>query len=279
MTPSPTRWPTSASPRKSGKSSRTSRSISTKSRRECLGAISTICNGALESLPRRDWADWLSRCKMLVCQVASSGNDTAGIWRRRPLWIPESQGGGGGGGPVTPADLLLVRQAIRDGWGGPQGVRGAVARDVTALLDDRPRVRQCSMRRRGLFWRWSGTISGCSAPTCPGAREPMPVTTDLRDATLTDLLPFSDIRCNQTKWIAISIVGRRMFADIGEKAKKPLFASLIHTAEVTGSSPVSPTSESVISVLPLVNSVHRCTETATTRRHSYSRPSASRTDV
>src|SRR3989304_608496 len=111
------------------------------------------------------------------------------------------------------------------------------------------------------------------------SREPMPVTTDLRDATLTDLLPFSDIRCNQTKWIAISIVGRRMFADIGEKAKKPLFASLIHTAEVTGSSPVSPTSESVISVLPLVNSVHRCPETATTRRHSYSRPSASRTDV
>ena len=39
--------------------------------------------------------DRLTWCKMSVCQVASSGNDTAGKWRRRPLWAPESLGGGG----------------------------------------------------------------------------------------------------------------------------------------------------------------------------------------
>jgi hypothetical protein len=29
-----------------------------------------------------------------------------------------------------------MRQAIREGWDVPQSVRGAVVRDVTALLDD-----------------------------------------------------------------------------------------------------------------------------------------------
>ena len=45
-------------------------------------------------------------------------------------------GGWGRGAPVRPADLLFVRQAIREDWDVPQGVRGAVVRDVTALLDD-----------------------------------------------------------------------------------------------------------------------------------------------
>jgi len=37
---------------------------------------------------------------------------------------------------LEPSDLLLVRQAIREGWAVPQSVRGAVVRDVTALLDN-----------------------------------------------------------------------------------------------------------------------------------------------
>jgi hypothetical protein len=55
----------------------------------------------------------------------------------------QSAGGWGGGVPIRRSDLLLIRQAIREGWDVPQKSRDDIVRDVTDILEDpasRPRM-------------------------------------------------------------------------------------------------------------------------------------------
>lgn len=61
---------------------------------------------------------------------------------------PILQGGWGRGSEIRPRDLLLIRQAIREGWDTPPAVAAAIIRQVvsSALAAQKPRLSLAAVR-------------------------------------------------------------------------------------------------------------------------------------
>jgi hypothetical protein len=61
---------------------------------------------------------------------------------------PILRGGWGRGSEIRPRDLLLIRQAIREGWETPPDVGAAIIRDVvsSALDAKKPRLSLAAVR-------------------------------------------------------------------------------------------------------------------------------------
>ncbi|WP_428305572.1 hypothetical protein [Lacipirellula sp.] len=62
---------------------------------------------------------------------------------------PAVRGGWGRGSEIRPADLLLIRQAVREGWLVPQARAEALINDVVvsaSKADDKPRLQIVAVR-------------------------------------------------------------------------------------------------------------------------------------